>query len=278
MENDRNIEIKGIYMLIDIKYTLRSCETFWFLLFCIIILLSSCNNNFEYKRFMEQKDSLNKVYQDSIEQHIQVLKNKRRIVDSLMKDNIVAIGEIKFGQTRKEYRKALGKIERATKPIGIGIEGLYFQICNADFYKNKLYRIKLNCSYLYPEYKAEYNSRPYYNPEPYIKPVVSFFENKYGLPDYDKEYETHIRGKELASNIKKIWTFAKKRIIITNIARKYGGEYDMAYFDLEITIEDPITSKIVSDKEDKVKQDSVRKKREFEDNLKKKSGNLFKTL
>ena len=247
-----------------------------FLVLCLCIFTNtSCNEQARNVPYLETEDSLRKLEQDSI---INELNNKRLKADSLMRNDICVVGDIKLGQTKSEYEKIIKQMESEIGYDGVGFDDMKLLICDEKFYKGKLYSVTLRHSYLYPEYRTEYNSRPYYNPESYIKPVISHFENKYGRADYNYECENEIRGHERAVSIRKVWMFPKKRITITNKAAQYGGGTEHADYELQIVIDSPELADEIEQKERLKAQEKERKVREKEKALETKRQNLFNTL
>lgn len=255
----------------DFKTTFIFVLILWLCMFAN----TSCNKTVGNTPYWVIEDSLRQLEQDSI---INELNNKRLKADSLMRNDICVVGDIKLGQTKREYEKIIKQMKSEIGYDGVGFDDMKLLICDEKFYKGKLYSVTLRHSYLYPEYRAEYNSSPYYNPEPYIKPIISHFENKYGRADCNEEHEDEIRGHEVAVEIRKVWTFPKKRITITNKAAQYGGGTEHADYELQIVIDSPGLADEIEQKERLKAQEKERKVREKEKALETKRQNLFNTL
>ena len=251
--------------------------TFIFVLILCLCMFTntSCNKTVGNTSYWVIEDSLRQLEQDSI---IKELNRKRQKADSLMKNDACVVGDIKLGQTKRKYDEIVKLMESEIGYDGIGIDNIRLIICDEKFYKGKLYSVTLRHSYLYPEYRAEYNSSPYYNPEPYIKPVISHFENKYGRADYNYECENEIRGHEVAVEIRKVWTFPKKRITITNKAKQYGGGPEHADYELQIVIDSPEIADEIEKQERLKAQERERKIKEKEKALEIKRQKLFNTM
>ena len=181
-------------------------------------LISCGYNHKDVKSQYEIEDSLKKAGEDSINN---VLRKIRIRANKVMSNDISVYGGIELGQTKKEYKKALNVIEKQIGYDGFQIDDITLIIQNPQFYKGKLYSVDFYYSYCCEANRVEYNSTPYYNPIKYIKPLVAFFENKYGLPDSRNEETNDILGHQHAVDTQIVWNFGKKRISISNEAEQY---------------------------------------------------------
>jgi len=247
-----------------------------FMIFIVSAMSLSCKNSTTpTKPYWEIEDSIKKAEEDSV---TRVLKQKRQRVEPKENKNDTIWGGVVIGQTRKEYDKALAGIEKSVgyKSISFGDITLYPQ--NAKFHKGKLYSLEFEHTYYYRPHRANYNSTPYFNPMPYIKPIITHFEEKYGLSDFKDEYTHDIRGREKAVDFKEVWIFSNKRITISNEAEQYSNDPQCASYILKIIIDSPQIANEIEEAENKERKIKEEKAKQAEEERQKKEKELLNTL
>ena len=159
-------------------------------------------------------------------------------MDSLMKDNITIIGDLKLGMSKSDCKRIINNIGGQYGRVVVEYGDVSLTLSNTRYYKGKLYSVSFTNDYLYGAYKSDYNSNPEHHPYPYFEDVVLHFENKYGKADYKKTYTGYTHETQIADNFYICWIFSKKRICISNVVEMYSGKYDYAPYVLTITIDD----------------------------------------
>lgn len=249
------------------------------LFFILYITLTCCNINQQrpltYLEMEEESEKESRIKEEAYEKR---QKRKRVEMDSLMKENIVVIGDLKLGMSKSESDRILKKLSNQYGSVGVRYGDISLTLSNTDYYKGKLYSVSFSYGYLYGAYKRNYNSSPEYHPYPYIEDVVSYFENKYGKADYKDTYTDYTHENQKADNFYICWKFPKKRIRISNVVEMYGGKYDYAPYILTITIDDYIIANRL--KEEKERRDSLERIRKgrTETQERKRLENLSRTL
>lgn len=211
-----------------------------------IIVFVSCNNqnkNHTYDWEYEQKirDSIKKAKEDSV---ILSQKLRRDSINAIMEksDHRQVVGGIRLGQTSQEYNAALNNIRKSIGYAGIKFDDTVLSIDNPKFFDGEPYSVEMKYTYLYKPYRRVYNDTPKFNPTPFINPIISHFEDKYGKSDYRNEYWSEIRGHEEALNCNACWIFPQKRISIINKAAQYSKDAECATYTLTILFENPVIS------------------------------------
>ena len=224
--------------------------------FVLYTSLTCCNFNkrhsLSYLEIEEEYEKEKRIEEEAYEKR---LKIKRVKMDSLMKDNITIVGELKLGMSKSECDRIIKKLSNQYGSVDVKYGKVSLTLSNTEYYRGKLYSVSFTNDYLYGAYKREYNSSPEYHPYPYIKDVVLHFENKYGKADYKNTYTSYTHKSQKADNFYICWKFGKKRVIISNVVEMYGGQYDYAPYILTITIDDYIIANML--KEEKAKRDSL---------------------
>lgn len=238
------------------------------LLVISIIVFSSCNNTsknyaYDWEYEQEKRDSIKKAKEDSIDRVLKDIRHKSNIT---MSEDKTVLGGIYLGQSKKDYERERGKIQSELGYKSLGIGDIDLDICDVKFHNGKLYSLTLRHSYLYEEYRREYNSGAEYHPEPYIRDLITHFEKKYGMPDKKYTGYDEIRGHEKADYIYLYWIFPKKRIAIKNEAKKYGGGNDHASYTLTITIDDYNITDMLEN-EAKMREDMERDRQKKRDSI-----------
>lgn len=244
-------------------------------LLLLVLCLSCRNNSAPSKSYWEIKDSIKQAEEDSIKH---CLEQRRKSIEAKENENDTIWGSIKFGMTNKEYSQALSEIEKSIGYRGVSFEDITLYAENAQFYKGKLYSLDFSHSYYYEPYRAEYNSTPHFNPEPYIRPIISHFEEKYGLADYKNESEHDIRGSERAVDFKEVWIFGEKRITITNEAEQYSDDPECAHYKLRITIDNHKVSQEIDELRAKERAADEKRANRREQERQQKEKELLRTL
>lgn len=230
----------------------------------VFTIFLSCRNRFtQTKSYWEIEDSIKQAEEDSITRRLTKI---RKGIEAKENQNDTIWGKIRFGQSRKEYLRNLNSIEKSIGYRGVAFDDIVLYPRNPKFYKGKLYSLEFEHRYYYKPYRASYNSTPYFNPEPYIQPIISHFEEKYGLADSKDEREDEIRGHERAVCFREVWFFDNKRITISNVAEQYSDSPSCASYILMIIIDDPKISQEVQkleelEKEKEEKQAEQKEKR-----------------
>ena len=224
--------------------------------FVLYTSLTCCNVNKQHSlSYLEIEEEYEKEKRIEEEAYEKRLKIKRDKMDSLMKDNITIVGELKLGMSKSECDRIIKKLSNQYGSVDVKYGKVSLTLSNTEYYRGKLYSVSFTNDYLYGAYKREYNSSPEYHPYPYIKDVVLHFENKYGKADYKNTYTSYTHESQEADNFYICWKFGKKRIIISNVVEMYGGQYDYAPYILTITIDDYIIANML--KEEKERRDSL---------------------
>ena len=223
--------------------------------FVLYTSLTCCNFNkrhsLSYLEIEEEYEKEKRIEEEAYEKR---LKIKRVNMDSLMKDNITIVGELKLGMSKSECDRIIKKLSQYGS-VNVQYGKVFLTLSNTEYYRGKLYSVSCTHDYLYGAYQREYNRSPEYHPYPYIKDVVLHFENKYGKADYKNTYTSYTHESQEADNFYICWKFGKKRVIISNVVEMYGGQYDYAPYILTITIDDYIIANML--KEEKERRDSL---------------------
>ena len=224
--------------------------------FVLYTSLTCCNFNkrhsLSYLEIEEEYEKEKRIEEEAYEKR---LKIKRVKMDSLMKDNITIVGELKLGMSKSECDRIIKKLSNQYGSVDVKYGKVSLTLSNTEYYRGKLYSVSFTNDYLYGAYKSEYNSNPEYHPYPYFEDVVLHFENKYGKADYKNTYTSYTHESQEADNFYICWKFGKKRVIISNVVEMYGGQYDYAPYILTITIDDYIIANML--KEEKERRDSL---------------------
>ena len=170
--------------------------------FVLYTSLTCCNVNKQHSlSYLEIEEEYEKEKRIEEEAYEKRLKIKRVKMDSLMKDNITIVGELKLGMSKSECDRIIKKLSNQYGSVDVKYGKVSLTLSNTEYYRGKLYSVSFTNDYLYGAYKREYNSSPEYHPYPYIKDVVLHFENKYGKADYKNTYTsyTHERVKKLTT-------------------------------------------------------------------------------
>ena len=229
--------------------------------FILFISLTCCNINKKHSlSYLGMEEKYEKEKRIEKEAYEKSLKIRRVKMDSLMKDNITIIGDLKLGMSKSDCKRIINKIGNQYGYVDVKYGDVSLTLSNTEYYKGRLYSVSFTNDYLYGAYKSEYNSYPEYHPYPYFKDVVLHFENKYGNADYKGTYTAYTHETQKADNFYICWIFSKKRICISNVVEMYGGKYDYAPYVLTITIDDYKISNML--KEEKERRDSLNKERQ----------------
>ncbi len=251
------------------------------LLAIVCLFLISCSNKnnhvYDWEREKEIRDSVNKAKEDSI---ILSKKLRRDSINAIMTktDHRQVVGGIKLGQTSQEYSAALKNIRRSVGYVGVKFDDVVFDIENPKFLHGELYSVEMRYSYLYKPYRRVYNDIPSFNPTSFINPIIHHFEDKYGVPDYEKEYWSEIRGYEKALNCNVRWDFPKKRITIINEAAKHSKDAECATYTLKILFENPAISDKLYEIEKKKKEIEEERRLKRRKEIEKAEDNLLNTI
>ena len=236
----------------------------------VCLFLISCNNtsknySYDWEHEQEMRDSIKKAKEDSV---ILSKKLRRDSINMVMlkSDHRKVVGEIRLGQTSKEYNIALSNIWKSVGYAGVKFDDTVLRIDNPKFFDGELYSVEMKYTYLYKPYRRVYNDTPKFNPTPFINPIISHFEDKYGESDYRNEYWSEIRGHEEALNCNVCWKFPQKRISIINKAAQYSKDAECATYTITIIFENPTISDMLYEMEKKKKklEEERRLKREKE--------------
>lgn len=248
-------------------------------LFILYISLTCCNINKQHSlSYLEMEEKSEKEKRIEEEAYQKSLKIKRVKMDSLMKDNITIIGDLKLGMSKSDCKRIINNIGDQYGSVEVKYGDVSLTLSNTEYYKGKLYSVSFTTDYLYGAYKSDYNSNPEYHPYPYFEDVVSHFENKYGKADYKNTYTGYTHETQKADNFYICWIFSKKRIGISNVVEMYGGENDYAPYVLTITIDDYKIANMI--KEEKERRDSIDKvkQEQIEAREKKRIYNISRTI
>ena len=246
--------------------------------FVLYTSLTCCNVNKQHSlSYLEIEEEYEKEKRIEEEAYEKRLKIKRVKMDSLMKDNITIVGELKLGMSKSECDRIIKKLSQYGS-VNVKYGKVFLTLSNTEYYKGKLYSVSFTTDYLYGAYKSDYNSNPEYHPYPYFEDVVSHFENKYGKADYKNTYTGYTHETQKADNFYICWIFSKKRIGISNVVEMYGGENDYAPYVLTITIDDYKIANMI--KEEKERRDSIDKvkQEQIEAREKKRIYNISRTI
>lgn len=226
--------------------------------FILYTSLTCCNINKQPSlSYLEMEEKYEKEKRIEEEEYPKSLIIKRVKMDSLMKDNITIIGDLKLGMSKSDCKRIINNIGGQYGRVVVEYGDVYLTLSNTRYYKGKLYSVSFTNDYLYGAYKSDYNSNPEYHPYPYFEDVVLHFENKYGKADYKKTYTGYTHETQIADNFYICWIFSKKRICISNVVEMYSGKYDYAPYVLTITIDDYKIANML--KEEKERRDNLYK-------------------
>lgn len=254
---------------------MMKCIAFYGVILVSATLLSCRDRMTPTKSYWEIEDSIKQAEEDSITRRLSKI---RKNIEPKENQNDTILGEIRFGQSNKEYLRNLNSIEKSIGYRGVTFGDIVLYAQNPQFYKGKLYSLEFEHRYYYKPYRSSYNSTLYFNPEPYIQPIVSHSEEKYGLADSKDESEDEIRGHERAACFSEVWIFDNKRITISNVAEQYSDSPSCASYILKIIIDDPKISQEVKNIEEREKEIEEKQAEQKEQIRAKKEKNLLKTL
>ena len=245
----------------------------------LYITFTCCNNNKQYSlSSLELEEKYGKETEAKERAYEKKLEKKRAEMDSLMKENIVVIGDLKLGMSKTECDRIQKKLSNRYGSVEVKYGEVSLTLSNTEYYKGKLYSVSFSHDYLYGAYKSDYNSSPEYHPYQYIEDVVSYYENKYGKADYKDTHTSYTHETQKADNFYIYWKFSKKRISISNVVEMYGGQYDYAPYILTITIDDyRITNTLKEEKERRDSLDRIRQEQR-ETQERERLDNLSRTL
>ena len=169
--------------------------------FVLYTLLICCNGNRQHSlSYMEIVEEYEKEKRIEEEEYPKSLIIKRVKMDSLMKDNITIIGDLKLGMSKSDCKRIINNIGGQYGRVVVEYGDVSLTLSNTRYYKGKLYSVSFTNDYLYGAYKSDYNSNPEYHPYPYFEDVVLHFENKYGKADYKKTYTGYTHETQIADN------------------------------------------------------------------------------